>query len=145
MFLLILNETCNFPRNRKNREWTRNNPGIIWFFVKFVRNRSKKMIYYDNRNKSWEKQDTYLLPLGRIWWIFTVVVSRLRNFIGKVLKKFSIFGTTSIYGNRDDTYCLLQKYTQEKTIFPIILNSQKINQELGDLIDSKNPKRENLF
>ena len=35
--------------------------------------------------------------------------------------------------------------TQEKTLVPIILNSQKIKQELGDLLGPKNPTRENLF
>ena len=78
----------------------------------------------------------------------------------KIDTKPSIFGTTSIIGNRDDSYCLLpvsfileiisldfphlissslQKCTQEKLIAPTISNSQKIKKEFGDLFSSKNP------
>ena len=39
----------------------------------------------------------------------------------------------------------LQKCTRQKTLVPIILNSQKIKQELGDLFCSKNPTREKLI
>ena len=56
------------------------------------------------------------------------------HFISK-----SILSFLSIWA----VYSPIEKVTQEKTI---VLNSQKIKQELGDLLDPNNPKkRENLF
>ena len=39
---------------------------------------------------------------------------------------------------------VLQTCTQEKALIPIILNSQKIKQELGDLFGSKSPTMGNF-
>ena len=39
---------------------------------------------------------------------------------------------------------VLQKCTQEKALIPIILNSQKIKQELGDLFGSTSPTMGNF-
>ena len=74
----------------------------------------------------------------------------------------SIFGTTSIYGNGDDSYCLLPfsfnlkvislisphlislffKMYSRKVDISNYIEFSKIKKELGDLFGSKNPTRE---
>ena len=41
------------------------------------------------------------------WWLYIVVVTPTQLHLKKIQTKPSIMGTTSINGNRDDTYCLL--------------------------------------
>ena len=53
--------------------------------------------------------------------------------------------TSPNYIEFSKTYFDKRKFTQEKTLVPILLNSQKIKRELEDLCDSKNPTRGNFI
>ena len=83
--------------------------GYYVFFVKFVGNRNKQwffiIIIWKNAGKSlthsscfWEK------------WFLQKMMDLYRNsnvYAVSIKGNPSIFGTTSIYGNRDDSYCFL--------------------------------------
>ena len=121
------------------------------------------MVYYYNLNKSWEELDTEQLPLRKIIFLQKIVelYSSSNAYAVSILVNASIFGTTSIYGNRNDSYLLLPfscnlkiislisphlislffKMYSRKIDIPNILNFQKTKKELGDLFGSKNPTR----
>ena len=68
-------------------------------------------------------------------WLTQIVYFRFHLFSKKCLSLFFIWSVCSP----------IEKCTQESTLVPIILNYQKIKQQLGDLVGSKNSKREKFI